>query len=82
MTSGAGQLPTAICVTRFPSSFVSLVVEDVRIMTSRAPPVPAAAAEDALLAHLFTQQATSLVRLARFFVDDRAAVEEAINRTD
>jgi RNA polymerase sigma-70 factor (sigma-E family) len=47
-------------------------------MTSRAPPAPAAAAEDALLAHLFAQQATSLVRLARFFVDDRTAAEDLV----
>lgn len=47
-------------------------------MTPRAPPVAAMSAGDALLARLFAAEATSLVRLARFFVDDRAAAEDVV----
>ena len=35
-------------------------------------------AEDDLLARLFAAEATTLVRLARFFVDDRAAAEDLV----
>jgi RNA polymerase sigma-70 factor (sigma-E family) len=53
-------------------------VEDVSVMTSRAPPDSDAAPRDAVLAELFEREATSLVRLARFFVDDRAAAEDLV----
>src|SRR6266498_4207799 len=78
VTSTAGQLPTAVRVTCSSSSFVLLVVEDLTVMTSRAPPVSAVTAEEALLTGLFAQEATALVRLARFFVDDRAAAEDLV----
>src|SRR5215218_11486218 len=45
------------------------------------PPVAAAddrSAADALVALLFREEAGSLVRLARFFVDDRAAAEDLV----
>ena len=37
-----------------------------------------AAHQDALVAELFTAEATNLVRMARFFVDDRTAAEDLV----
>jgi RNA polymerase sigma-70 factor (sigma-E family) len=54
------------------------VVEDVTVMTSRAPPHQGVRPDDALLAQLFAREATSLVRMARFFVDDRTAAEDLV----
>jgi RNA polymerase sigma-70 factor (sigma-E family) len=55
---------------------------DVTAMRLRAPPPSVgespAPTGDALLARLFADEAATLVRLARFFVDDRAAAEDLV----
>jgi len=54
---------------------------DVTAMRLRAPPESTEStvwSGDALLARLFAEEATTLVRLARFFVDDRAAAEDLV----
>ncbi|GAA4349318.1 RNA polymerase sigma factor [Angustibacter luteus] len=53
-------------------------MEDVVVVEARAARADPVETGDALLTRLFAEEGATLVRLARFFVDDRAAAEDLV----
>lgn len=74
--------PVGACHPSGDLSTSDVLMEAIRVVRMPAAasvaPTSARAAADALVARLFAEEGASLVRLARFFVDDRTAAEDLV----